>query len=123
MESDYIHFKHKDLLTLRDVRIKDEEATTYIHIEGPKKQFQIYGNLTYRPHWKGNNWVISLLGALNVKFFDLEGEEQIVKIQFPDFVISGYIYVGQPRMVLIDGPLVLYDKENALKAVVFFSGL
>lgn len=44
-------------------------------------------------------------------------------MQLPDYVISSYIYVGQPRLVLIDGPLVLQDEKNQLKCVVFFNGL
>ena len=41
----------------------------------------------------------------------------------PDYVISNYIVVGKPRLVLIDGPLVVLDYKNSLKAVVFFNGL
>ena len=80
METDYIDYTYIDLLTLADVRVKVDQATTYIHIEGPKKQYQIYGNITYVTDWKGNNLVVSLKGSLKVKFFDLEGEWQVVEI-------------------------------------------
>lgn len=36
MESDYVEFDYIDRLTLKDVVIKKEQATTYINIEGPK---------------------------------------------------------------------------------------
>lgn len=72
---------------------------------------------------KGNNLVVSLLGSLKVKFFDLEGEWQVVEIQLPNFVISNYLYVGKQQYVLASGPLVLEDQDNALRAVVFFQGL
>lgn len=74
MESDYVEFDYVDLLTLKDVVVKKELATTYISIDGPKKHFQIYGNLSYDSKWKGNNLIISLPGVLKVKFFDMEGE-------------------------------------------------
>ena len=74
METDYIDYAYIDLLTLADVRVKVDQATTYIHIAGPKNQFQIYGNLTYVMNLKGNNLIVRLLGSLKVKFMDLEGE-------------------------------------------------
>ena len=39
MESDYVEFDYVDLLTLKDVVVKKELATTYISIDGPKKHF------------------------------------------------------------------------------------
>ena len=36
MESDYVEFEYIDRLTLKDVVIKKELATTYINIDGPK---------------------------------------------------------------------------------------
>ena len=62
-------------------------------------------------------------GSLKVKFFDLEGNDQVVTIQLPEYVLSGYIYVGKPSMIMINGPLVVVDKKNSLKAVVLFHGL
>jgi hypothetical protein len=41
----------------------------------------------------------------------------------PEYVLSGYYYVGKPSMILISGPLVVVDKKNSLKAVVLFQGL
>jgi hypothetical protein len=53
----------KDLITgqVKGVVGKDEE-TTYIHLEGPKRNFEVFGNLTYKQSFKGNNMLISLLG-------------------------------------------------------------
>ena len=75
MESDYCEFEYIDLLSLKDVRVKKESPTTYIHIEGGPEgsHFQITGNLTYDSKWKGNNLVIALPGELKVKFMDLSG--------------------------------------------------
>jgi hypothetical protein len=36
MESDYVEYDYVDLLTLKDVIIKKELPTTYIHIVNPK---------------------------------------------------------------------------------------
>jgi hypothetical protein len=36
MESDYVEYEYVDLLTLRDVIIRKELPTTYIHIKCPK---------------------------------------------------------------------------------------
>lgn len=41
----------------------------------------------------------------------------------PEYVLSGYYYVGKPSMILINGPLVVIDKRNQIKAVVLFNGL
>jgi len=38
-------------------------------------------------------------------------------------VLSGYYYVGNPSMILINGPLVVVDKKNRIKSVVLFNGL
>jgi len=48
MESDYVEFDYVDLLSLKDVVVKKEQATTYINIDGPKKPIQ---NL-----WKLDLW-------------------------------------------------------------------
>ncbi len=61
-------------------KIKKDQETTFIHIEGPKCRFQIFGNLTYNQTWKGNNMIISLLGTLTLKFLDIEGDNQSIKI-------------------------------------------
>ena len=72
---------------------------------------------------KGNNLIIGMPGVLKVRFFDLEGDDQVVEIQLPEYVLSGYYYIGKPSMILINGPLVVVDKKNKLKAVVLFNGL
>lgn len=69
---------------------------------------------------RGNNLIIGLPGVLRVKFFNMENEDQIVEIQLPEYVLSGYYYVGKPSMILINGPLVIVDKLNKLKSVVLF---
>jgi hypothetical protein len=46
-----------------------------------------------------------------------------VELQLPEYVLSGYYYVGKPAMILINGPLVVVDKKNSIKAVVLFQGL
>jgi hypothetical protein len=80
MESDYVEFDYVDLLSLENVYVRKEQATTFIHIESQdgKGHFEISGNLTYDYKMKGNNLMIGMPGWLNVKFFDLEGEDQEV---------------------------------------------
>ena len=74
MESDYVKHEVKDVMTGKiKNQIKKDQETTYIHIEGPKGRFQVYGNLTYNQSWKGNNMLIGLDGVINVKFLDIEG--------------------------------------------------
>lgn len=80
MESDYVAFEYVDLLTLKDVQVSKENPTTYLNIEGPKKSYQISGNLTYQNKWKGNNLIIALPGIIKVKFYDAEGDDQEVEI-------------------------------------------
>lgn len=77
MESDYVEFDYVDLLSLKDVVVKKEQATTYISIEGGPggTHYQISGNLTYDSKWKGNNLIIALPGHIRVKFFDLEEQD------------------------------------------------
>mmetsp|Transcript_16506 Transcript_16506/g.28032 ORF Transcript_16506/g.28032 Transcript_16506/m.28032 type:complete len:322 (+) Transcript_16506:571-1536(+) len=127
MESVYSSKPHqiKDLLTGEvKATIRPDQETTYIHIEGPKQQYQIFGNLTYNQSFKGNNMMISLLGTLAVKFKDVEGNDQTIKIQLPDYVLANYIHVeGKPRVALISGTMVLEDEKNALKSVIFVRGL
>lgn len=53
----------------------------------------------------------------------MEGQDQEVEIQLPEYVLSGYYYVGKPSMILINGPLVVVDKKNRIKSVVLFNGL
>jgi hypothetical protein len=48
MESDYVEHEYVDLLTLKDVIVKKEFPTTYIHISNPKGQFEITGHLSYQ---------------------------------------------------------------------------
>ena len=124
MESDYVgapsrHSKTPertitDLITgeERQVVRKDQE-TTYLHIDGPKSKYQIYGDLTYHQSWRGNNMFISLLGTLNVKFSDIEGKDQTIKVQLPDYVLANFIQEeGKPRVALIDGNMTLVDETN-----------
>ncbi len=88
MESDYVAYDYVDLLSLKDVIINKELATTYIQIESSDKSsrlgqagtFEISGNLTYDYKMRGNNLVIGLPGVLKVKFFNLEGDDQVVEI-------------------------------------------
>ena len=54
--------------------MKWDDPTTFVHVVGPRSEYEIYGNLTYKESWKGNNRVISLIGSIFVKFMDLEGE-------------------------------------------------
>lgn len=75
IESDFISHKITDLLTGDQKEIKQDQDTTYIHIEGPKNAFQLYGNLTYDQTWKGNNISISLLGRLTLQYKDHEGND------------------------------------------------
>ena len=58
-----------------------------------------------------------------MKFFDQEGEDQVIEFQLPEYILSGYYYVGKPAMILINGPLVVVDKKNEVKSVVLFQGL
>ena len=68
--------------------------------------------------------IISLVGTLTVKFYDVEGNDQYVKISLPDFILANFIHVeGKPRVSLISGPMVLYDEKNQLKSVTFIRGL
>ena len=81
MESDYANHRIKDLVTENNDRIiKKDQETTFIHIEGPKGRFQVFGNLTYDQSWKGNNMIISLLGHIVVRFLDIEGNDQTIRI-------------------------------------------
>ena len=48
METDYLKLYLTDMLTLKQVKVKIDEATNYIHIEGLKGLFQVFGNLTYK---------------------------------------------------------------------------
>ena len=65
---------------------------------------------------RGNNLVIRLPGVLKVRFFNMEGEDQVVEIQLPEYVLSEYYYVGRPSMILINGPLVVVDPSSSSKA-------
>lgn len=47
IESDFITHQIADLLNGTKKEIKKDQETTYIHIEGPKSAFQLFGNLTY----------------------------------------------------------------------------
>lgn len=79
MESDYVEYDYVDLLSLRDVVVHKDIATTYIHIEsGQESQagsFEISGNLSYDYKMRGNNLIIGLPGVLKVKFFNMESED------------------------------------------------
>ena len=98
MESDYTGHIIKDLVTQKQAhQIKPDQETTYLHIEGPKSRFQVYGSLTYNQSWKGNNMMISLLGTINVKFLDIEGDNQTISIQLPSYVLANFMRVeGKP---------------------------
>ena len=55
--------------------------------------------------------IISMLGILNLKFNDIEGNNQTIKIQLPDFILANYIATdGKPRVSLINGNMVLVDE-------------
>lgn len=123
MESDFVELEYVDRLSLKDIVVDKETPTTYIHIENPKGKFEIFGHLSYQQKWRGNNLIITLPGILNVKYHDDEGEDQIVEIQLPEYVLSGYYYIGKPSLILINGPLVVVDKKNEIKSVVIFKGL
>ncbi len=80
MESDYVTYEYVDLLSLKDVIINKELATTYISIEsgsslGSAGTFSVSGNLTYDYKMRGNNLIIGLPGVLKVRFYDREGED------------------------------------------------
>ena len=98
MESDYTKHVIKDLITGKQAhQIKADQETTYLNIEGPKSRFQVYGSLTYNQSWKGNNMMISLLGTINVKFLDIEGNNQTISIQLPSYVLANFMRVeGKP---------------------------
>jgi hypothetical protein len=59
MEADYSEYKHRCMLTNTEILIKKDQATTYIHMYGPKQSFEVYGSLVYSAKCKGNNQVIS----------------------------------------------------------------
>ena len=68
---------------------------------------------------RNNNFIVTLIGCIFVDF-----DDQKVKIQLPEYVLSNYINIdGKPRIALINGPLVIRDDENNLKAVVAIKGL
>jgi hypothetical protein len=83
MESDYVTYDYVDLLSLKDIIINKELATTYIMIESSDKSsrlgqagtFEISGNLSYDYKMRGNNLVIGLPGVLKVRFFNLDSED------------------------------------------------
>jgi hypothetical protein len=83
MESDYVAYDYVDLLSLKDVVINKELATTYIQIESSDKSsrlgqagtFEVAGNLTYDYKMRGNNLVIGLPGVLRVRFPNMEGDD------------------------------------------------
>jgi len=67
---------------------------------------------------------VPLEGKICVKFKSQEGEHQLIEIQLPSFVHTNYFYSGRGyKYMLIDGPLVVRDKGNQLKAVVFTRGI
>lgn len=68
--------------------------------------------------------MISLLGTINVKFLDIEGNNQTISIQLPSYVLANFMRVeGKPQVSLISGNMVLEDKGNQLKSVIFVRGL
>ena len=63
--------------------------------------------------------IISLLGTLTLKFLDIEGDNQSIKIQLPDYVLANYIYTERkPRVSLISGSMVLVDEMDIFCLVV-----
>jgi hypothetical protein len=125
MESDFRNHDLKELLTGQVAhKIKNDQETTYISIEGPRGRFFVSGNLTYNQSWMGNNMKISLLGTITVTFTDIQGNDQVINIQLPDYILANYIAVeGKPRVSLISGSMVLEDLTNKLKSVIFIRGL
>ena len=68
--------------------------------------------------------IISLLGTLTLRFTDIEGRDQSIKVQLPDYVLANYIHEeGKQRTALISGNMVLLDEKNGLKAVILVNGL
>ena len=47
MESDYWEVDYVDRLTLKDIIVKKQVPTTYIHIENPIGKFEISGHLSF----------------------------------------------------------------------------
>ena len=48
----------------------------------------------------------------------------MIQIQLPEYVLSNFINIdGKPRVSLVNGPLVVYDKEEGLKSVTIVRGL
>ena len=125
MESDYIERPINSLLDGRTLlKIKKDEVTTYIHIEGPRGRYSTQGALTYHESNRGNNKLVTLAGNLTIKFEGNQGQEQIINIQLPDYVLANYISVGgKPRVALISGNMVLKDDKNSLKSVIMINGL
>lgn len=67
---------------------------------------------------------IRLLGTISVKFRDIEGKDQVVQIQLPDYILANYIRVeGKPVVSLISGNMVVVDKDNKLKSVIMIKGM
>lgn len=67
---------------------------------------------------------ISLLGALTVQFSDIEGRDQTIKVQLPDYVLANFIAEeGKPRFALISGNMSLVDESNNLKAAIIIRGM
>ena len=67
---------------------------------------------------------VPLEGRITVRFNDSQGDHQIIDMQLPNFVQTNYFYSGKGiKYLLIDGPLVLRDKQNKLKSVVFSKGM
>ena len=68
--------------------------------------------------------VISLLGTLTIQFLELEGKDQKIQLQLPNYVLANFIHVeGKPRVSLISGYMCLEDKDNQLKSVIQIHGL
>ena len=102
----------------------NDQETTFIHIAGPKRGYQLYGNLTYNRTQVGVNMNLSLVGTLFLKFKNMEGADQVIKIQLPDFVLANFIQAdNKPCVALINGNMVLIDEVNKLKSVIIIKGL
>ena len=82
MECDYVEHEYVDLLTLKDVVVRKDTATTYIHVLSASGRYEISGYLSYDAKMRGNNLVVGLPGKLKVKFFDAQdgGEDQEIEI-------------------------------------------
>ena len=61
---------------------------------------------------------------LTVKFFEMDGTTQTIKIQLPDYILSNFNHANRkPSIPVISGKMVLWDEANGLKSAIFIKGL